>query len=156
MTRNDKILDLYVNGETMQRIGDRYSISRERVRQILHTLGAKRSNGGASLRARRRADNLRMEACKKKNVTSMRVYGVPRKDRDAAPVELRHAYLRYKRNHGRKRDGFHLTLSEWLELWAISGLEVGDGQCVRRADGPYEAWNLIVLPRCNSNARYTN
>lgn len=48
----------YGAGKTLQQIGSRYGISRERVRQILHSLGVPRRSAferGALIRAQRRA-----------------------------------------------------------------------------------------------------
>ena len=39
MTRNEEICEMYVAGSTLQECGERFSISRERVRQILNKAG---------------------------------------------------------------------------------------------------------------------
>ena len=47
--RNAIMEGLYLNGETLEAVGNKYGISRERVRQILHKRGVDPGAGGAVL-----------------------------------------------------------------------------------------------------------
>lgn len=53
ITRTEKMAELYRSGKTLQQIGDMYSVSRERVRQILAPLGFSRESGGSYVRSER-------------------------------------------------------------------------------------------------------
>ena len=49
--RNHDMADLYRSGLTLQEIGNEYSLTRERVRQIVSALGVSKADGGASKRS---------------------------------------------------------------------------------------------------------
>lgn len=52
--RNADIESRYRNGETLQDIGTVYSLTRERIRQILVKRGVTASNGGISVKVQRK------------------------------------------------------------------------------------------------------
>src|SRR4051812_35587825 len=56
MTRNEQIVALRRQGLTLQAIGDRFALTRERVRQISDAHGVKRRDATAGRRISRRND----------------------------------------------------------------------------------------------------
>ena len=53
-SRNADIESRYRNGETLQDVGAVYGLTRERIRQILVKRGVSSSNGGISVKVRRK------------------------------------------------------------------------------------------------------
>ena len=47
--RNHMIIELFRSGRTMQQIGNRFRLSRERVRQILSRFGVETHEGGKAV-----------------------------------------------------------------------------------------------------------
>src|SRR5690606_26760398 len=54
--RDADMVQRYCSGESLQKIGDRYGITRERVRQIVKSFGVTSLDGGVYVAAQRRAE----------------------------------------------------------------------------------------------------
>ena len=54
--RTDAMVTLFTDGATLAEIGQRYGVTRERVRQILAHVGVTRIEGGSHVRAQRKRD----------------------------------------------------------------------------------------------------
>lgn len=163
--RNAEIVRLYRTGHTLQLIGDRYGITRERVRQILARSGVRADDGGASFVARaKRAEreSIRNRKCKARWGMSLHdwqahvaAYGST-SDR-GSPLD-RYAIQR-KAAHTRKI-GWEITFRDWWAIWQDSGKWAergrGQGYCMaRRGDtGPYATDNVYICRSAQNSADY--
>ena len=156
-----EMLALYRKGATLQQVGDRYGITRERVRQILTKLyGIHARHGGAHLVARRRAISkaARKDAqCLAKHGCSVAQYkellemgralmreGVPR---SRTPLG---AFLQQRHNARQCGYSWKLKLWDWWAIWQKSGhwneRGRGAGYWLTRRDksGPFSIENVFI------------
>ncbi|MGH6866889.1 MAG: sigma factor-like helix-turn-helix DNA-binding protein [Methyloceanibacter sp.] len=160
----EEMLGLYRNGATLQQIGDRFGVTRERVRQILKRLyGINALHGGARLiarpkaisnAARKDAKYLAKYGCSYAQVKELlemgRTSGVKR---DRTPIGA----FRVQRRNAR-RDGceWKLTLWEWWTIWQRSGhwneRGRGKGYWLARRDksGPFSVDNVFTASGADS------
>jgi DNA-binding CsgD family transcriptional regulator len=153
-----EMLELYRKGTTLQQIGDRYGITRERVRQILtkhHGMNAKK--GGAHVTARRRAISeaaqrdakyIAKHGCSfaqfKQLLEIGRASGVKR---ERTPVG---AFIRQRCNAQARGYPWKLKLWEWWTVWQKSGhwdeRGRGNGYWLARCDksGPFSVDNVFI------------
>jgi hypothetical protein len=147
---------LYRNGATLQQIGDRYGVTRERVRQILakhHSIDAR--HGGQRVTSRRRAISYAARRDAKYLVKcgcsfaqhkelleigrSLMREGVPR---GRTPVG---AFITQRNNARRCGYSWKLTLWDWWTVWQKSGhwneRGRGHGYWMARRD---KAWPFSV------------
>lgn len=154
---------LYASGVTMFEIGRRYSLSKERIRQILASLGVSGGSGGAAVR-RKLERSLAAEARAKKffdkyGCTEEQFYTVKGSHHEGAKAPL-YAFFR-QRIHARKRGiEWKLSFWEWWCIWDKSGKWDARGRCsdqyvmCRNGDvGAYEVGN-VHIGTCNSNISY--
>lgn len=154
--RAEAMASMYRQGVILADIGEKFGITRERVRQILSVLGIVGKDGGA--RARTAMKNRSAEQAKIARVQAR--WGVDY----ALWLELRAAkitaaYACHKKNAGQRAIPFLLTFPEWLSVWQASGkLHLrgkGIGKyCMSRLSdsGAYELGNVHVQP-CQENSR---
>lgn len=163
------MLASYKHGNTLQQIGDRYGITRERVRQILVRKFNVRGDGGG-IHAR---GALRQQAAMaKKDAKCLALHGITyaqRKvlqelgrqmmaagaGRERTPIG---AFLRQKDSAHNRGIEWKLTLGQWWGIWTESGkwAERGRGRlgyCMSRVGdcGAYEVGNIIIIT-CGQNA----
>jgi len=156
-----KMLVLYHNGETLQQIGDRYGVTRERVRQILtkhHGIDAR--HGGAHVTSRRRtisqaarrdAKYLSKYGCsfaQHKELLEMgRSLSSEGVARGRTPVG---AFIQQRNNARRCGYPWKLTLWQWWTIWQKSGhwndRGRGHGYWLARRDksGPFSIENVFI------------
>jgi hypothetical protein len=139
----------YEDGETLEQIGQRYEVTRERVRQIISKkFGTTARDGGAAERGRRK----RREIHKKRDARSKRVWGCSYRQYLSI---LRHedkptySYWQQRRNAIERGIGWELNLWQWWSLWQQSGhwSERGRnrgnyGMCRLNDTGPYSVDNV--------------
>lgn len=150
--------DLYRNGETLEQIGSKFGLTRERVRQILRRAGVEKSEGGRSVSTERK----REQAAKKRDDACMRKYGCTHEQyqilmgiqrnaesRDRGPIG---AYARQKNSAAQRGIPFTLTLWQWWTIWQESGHweQRGRGRgmyCMARIgdSGAYEVGNVRIV-----------
>jgi predicted DNA-binding protein YlxM (UPF0122 family) len=162
--RDDEICELYRSGYTMQEIGDRYNISRQRIQQILAKFNMTYEDGGNHVKSVARQEQLKQEMDER----SFNNYGYTREQfhmlrgthEDYNKSALGKWY-QFKKNC--EIHGFELQLTplEWWDIWQKSGkfhlLErAGDGYCLGRIDqkGPFSKENCVVR-KFSENCRYT-
>lgn len=140
----------YENGETLEAIGARYGVTRERVRQILTgRFGTRAKDGGQSEISRRK----RREFQKKRDGRSMRMWGCCYRDYHRIlkhPDKPTYAYWAQRKNAIHRKIGWELNLWQWWRLWEQSGhwneRGNGKGYCMCRLNdvGPYAVDNVYI------------
>jgi hypothetical protein len=147
---------LYRSGLTLAAIGERYGITRERVRQLIARHGLSAKSGGASKRAKQR----RAEAQARRDARALKKWGcsfaqyqmlrgMPRKDGSYSKGPTG-AFKRQAQSARDRGIAWHLTLWQWWQIWDASAKwnERGRGQgyvMARKADeGPYSVDNVYI------------
>jgi DNA-binding CsgD family transcriptional regulator len=116
--RIGKMVSMYRQGVTLQKIGDQFGITRERVRQLIGKRGVKSIDGGKSVVAAAQA----LAREQDKEARSIAKYGLPR----AVVEQLRKDGVTYafqqQRNHARIRGiDWKLSFGQWFAIWQASG-----------------------------------
>jgi transposase len=151
-TRADEMAVLYRDGHTLEEIGQRYGLTRERVRQLLTKYhGISRRDGGNKVRSVRRL----VEHDAKRDQRYLAKYGCTFAQWQGLIREPRNptrAYIEQRRNAHTRNIGWELTLWQWWTAWQESGHwhERGRGQhgymMSRKRAGPYAPDNLLFVP----------
>lgn len=146
---------LYLDGWSLQQIGDEYGISRERVRQLLQkdTNVTSAVGGQAVQSARRRA---RKTAAR--DARYLAKYGCSYQQHQAIPQKARKAYRMQAGNARTRGIGWEISLWQWWTVWCESGHWENRGRgsgyvmCRRGDCGPYAVSNVyIATARHNSS-----
>lgn len=168
LQRAAAMADLYRAGNTLQQIGDRYGITRERVRQLLALVGLRGKDGGKSIvsaanaarresafRARRDARTMARFGCDYDTFVRLNE-GVTRRQQKGS---LANAFRNQERTAAYRGIGWEITFPEWVKVWQDSGHinERGQGKdryCMaRKGDvGPYKVGNVYITT-CADNVR---
>lgn len=129
------IVEQYKAGDTMQVIGNRFGLSRERVRQLLQKHGLSRRDGGAHIRSQARAD------------AAAEAVVAAREERKRSRPEFP---VRAAKTYGMSSDEWHVMLIEQAGRCAVCG-DPMDSPVVdhRHADGTVRG---LLCPRCNALA----
>lgn len=161
-SRAAKMIEMYKEGKTLEQIGDSFSITRERVRQIMTKRGITSKDGGRSiisfLGARDKIEIQKKKREKKESkIRSMlgislhsyedivRTYGPVSSNK--SPI---HKYRSQKRNARIWGIEWQLTFAEWWNAWQSSGKYekrgVGSGYVMGRFgdSGPYSLDNIYI------------
>lgn len=152
MTRDEKIENLFRCGWSLERIGLKYGISRQRVQQITKRRGLSKDDGGVTpLREQKREENrkkreiLRDKCCLDKYGCNYKEY---RRLLDAGVVV---AFRQQRANAGLRKIPWCLTLWEWWIIWRQSGQWQKRGRnrgeyCMCRFGdkGPYSVENVYI------------
>lgn len=144
-----QMASLYGSGRTLDQIGKRYSLSRERIRQILTKhLGFNANSGGRHVRSeqqRARTELKRNQKCLIKWGCNWDQYCELRAMRKPT-----RAFASQKRNAGVRGIGWELTLGEWWSIWQQSnrwndrGRGRGFQMCRIGDQGPYSIDNVYI------------
>ena len=147
---------------TMQMIGDKYGLTRERVRQILGKYGIKRNEGGYYKASRIKKENLEAKKIIERENKWLPFYGCTNKEFkkiNKGPYRITKncpaaSYSSFKRFIER-RETVYLTLPQWVKVWKDSGhwrLKIkGKGKCkyiIAKIieEGKYSFCNVHVIP----------
>lgn len=154
---------LYSQGYTLQEIGTRYGITRERVRQVLreYTDIAPKAGGRAKQSAlKRQAD---AAACDARYIAK---YGMTHDEWKACVAAGGTCAFIYQKRTSKSRGiGFEMNLRQWWDLWQASGKweQRGRGRghyCMARIrdTGPYAIGNvqIVSIEQNAAEARYNN
>lgn len=155
--RSSTMAALYEEGFTLQQIGDRYGVTRERVRQLIKKRhGMTCADGGQHKRAedkrRSRADRLDAQTLQKHGCTweqykGLLAIGRGVGSRERTPVG---AFTRQRTNAKVRGIEWTLTLWQWWNLWQASGCwdkrGRGTGYMMCRVGdaGSYEMGNVYI------------
>jgi len=165
--RNHDVIDSYLSGETLEQVGKKYAITRERARQIIKQAGIDFKKCGAYaqkiIKKQASADALKKQkdkkcidiyGCKNDELLSLNDGFIRSKKQSKA-----HRYLRQKRNAAYRGVVFNLTFPQWVDVWNQSGLYDSrgrgiDGYCMsRRGDsGAYEVGNVYIASVIENSA----
>lgn len=144
--RAKEMAELYSQGLTLEQVSERYGITRERVRQLILTLGIARKDGGQAVRTQQK----RAARSQRADALSVERYGLTRAEYAAIPVKARQAFREQKRNARTRGIEWHMTVAEWWDVWQKSGKWPqrgrGQGYCMgRKGDcGPYSVDNVYI------------
>ena len=148
------MMEMYRSGLTLQAIGDRYQITRERVRQILRKCKVSVDEGGQTLRAAAK----RAQRAAARDQRYLAKYGFTYGEYVAIGARARKAYNEQKcsaRNRGLE---FGLTMRQWWDIWQQSGhwneRGRGSGYCMSRVGdrGGYTFGNVYITT-CRENVQ---
>lgn len=153
---------LYSQGYTLQEIGARYSITRERVRQVLAKQGIHGEDGGQAQKGR-----LKRQATKlSRNQRLIDRYGISYAEwKTFTTTGVLQAFREQKRNALYRGVAWELTFVQWWAIWKESGnwLNRGRGRsgfvmARIRDDGPYAVGNVRIITASQNcaEARYNN
>ena len=156
--RELKIISMFKHGHTMEAIGLKFSLSRERVRQILAANNIYGCDGGKHsvvLKQRMREQAYRdSELLPKYSCTRAEYKEIQNKNK-----KLPLAFIDHFRNAIARGIRFKLTFPEWYKLWNDSGhidnrgRKSGQYVMSRKGDkGPYSIDN-IEIKSCNENCK---
>jgi len=160
LTRNDErsieMASLYKSGRTLNEIGQKFELTRERVRQIIskhHGLNAK--HGGKSVIAKKRRiikQAKRDESAIKRCGCTFSQYALLRQMRKPT-----RAFSEQKRNARTRGIEWKLNLWQWWTIWQESGHWDSRGRnngeyvmCRFGDSGPYSVDNVYIAT-CNQN-----
>lgn len=140
----------YEDGQTLEQIGQRYGLTRERVRQIMtEKFGTTGRDGGQSEMARRK----RREFHKKREARCLKQWGCSYRQYHQIlkhPDKPTYAYVQQRRNARARGIGWELSLIQWWKIWEASGhwndrgRGRGYGMCRHRDAGPYAVDNVYI------------
>lgn len=158
--RSEQIKAMYVQGITLEAIGQKFNITRERVRQILRKIDVSRESGGSTLRDEVKRDRKR----KSIDAKYLAAHGVTKERyNEIRSTGILKSYREQKRNAFNRGIGFNLNLEQWFSIWTTSGkLEHrgrGHGKYVmsRINDaGSYEIGNVYIQLADENNREGVN
>ena len=120
MTRSNQMAVLYMSGWTLQMIGDKFGITKERVRQIISNIGITRIDGGAHTRTQKKRiaiQDSREDACQKHWGHSLLEHKHLLK-MQGNPIL---AYRSQRKSAIRREICWDFKFSDWWCIWQKSG-----------------------------------
>lgn len=147
LNRTQEMATAYRNGETLQQIGDRFGLCRERVRRIIAELGLTRRDGGHHARAKVKsaakaadleARTLQKWGCSRQQYLEIR-----------SSTKTMNAFFSQRANADKRGVEWKLTFWQWYSAWQESGKwdQRGRGahdyvMCRHGDVGPYSLENI--------------
>lgn len=119
-TRSQQMVALFIAGNTLQIIGDKFGLTRERVRQILVQERIVWNSGGAHVRKKIKADNIR----KAQDARYLANWGHTRSEHLRISKLPKNPILAFRcqRNNAKRRGiCWHFSFPEWWQIWQDSG-----------------------------------
>jgi len=161
--RADEIKRLHEEGFTLQEIGDEYEVTRERIRQILKSLGFAAKDGGRFKKNQKKKSDFLLEQERR----YMRLYGCSAKDKKkiyglVTDKDSPHGKFSTQRSSASNRGiEWNISLKEWFDIWIGSGkwYERGRGKhgyvMARYNDtGAYEIGNVKIIRSIQNQIEY--
>lgn len=146
--RNERMAAMYRQGLTLEKIGEHFGITRERVRQILAKAGLTRAEGGTSLVARSKkvAKLARLDA------ECLARWGMRHEDlKQLRAIGAAAAYQHQRASAAQRGIKFTLTLPQWWAVWEASGKFADRGRGIGKYvmsrikdSGGYEMGNVHI------------
>lgn len=152
--KHNTITALFKQGKTASQIATLFSVSRQRISQILAARGVSKREGGQHLRIATRDASEKVERERKHleryGCTAEQFRSV-RGDRKLGSKSPYQAFHNQSHNAGYRGVPWRLTFWEWWQVWAESGKweERGRGvtgycMCRNGDEGAYEAGNVYI------------
>ena len=161
---NERVLrmgELYRSGKTLHEIGAEYGVCRERVRQLIKSIGMNRDSGGHTLRVIENARARHTARRDRQDAKYMKVFGCSKsvfveltgmewRSAAAAKKNPGVAYYNQCRKAGYRGIEWNITFPEWWRVWQESGKWErrgrGKGYCMARHgdSGPYSVENVYI------------
>jgi hypothetical protein len=147
--REEKIIAMFRGGLTMQKIGDHFDITRQRVQQILWRRGIVRADGGAKTRVKIKS----LKAIADRDAHWIKKTGglTFEQKRHLAQIGATRVFSHQRCNARHRGISWNLTLAEWWKVWELSGKweqrgRRADGYCMSRIldTGGYEVGNVHI------------
>lgn len=165
--RTQQIIEWCRAGLTLQQVGDRFNISRERVRQIVAANDVLADERGRAIRRKAREQNISDARRLKRDAWAMSIYGCDyatlidlnggSKTRGRDSFAMR--YFQQKRNAMFRGIEFRLTFPQWMRVWneskKLNERGRGHGKFVmsRFGDaGAYEVGNVFIQSADSNNS----
>jgi DNA-binding CsgD family transcriptional regulator len=144
----ERMASMYRQGLTLQKIGDVFHITRERVRQLLRKHGVTSEHGGQH----KTAEAKHSAKVVQRNARSLAAYGLSLEDMNKWRACGAVAAFRSQSNAARNRGiEWKLSFAQWIDIWLESGkLEQrgrGKGKYVMsriKDSGGYEVGNVHI------------
>ncbi len=144
VARELEMADMFRAGNTLQAIGDKYRLTRERVRQLIGRHGLSRKDGG-QLASDKVNENYGMTAGELREVNE-KMPGCSK------------AFFHQKRAAANRGIEWDMTFREWLQiwdgLWDRRGRGHGLVMCRRKDQGPYKVGNVFIATGSFNNSAY--
>lgn len=163
LERAHAMAEKYRAGATLQEIGDYYSVTRERVRQLMtEELGIARKDGGQSQRAKEKIRAAR----NRQDLRRIRKYGVTvaeydliQKHLDSTGASPLHRFSKQKLHAKNRGIEWMLNFAEWWSIWSVSGKWAERGRTgyvmARHGDtGPYAVGNIKIISAKENHSEY--
>jgi DNA-binding CsgD family transcriptional regulator len=117
-SRNERMATMYRQGLTLEKIGQTFNLTRERVRQLVERQGVARQDGGISKTARSKQEARQTRL----DVKSLIRYGLPHQEMNKWRAAGLVAAYRSQENAAANRGiEWGLNFAQWLDVWLTSG-----------------------------------
>lgn len=153
-TKHNTIIELFKQGKTLREIGAMYSVTGERIRQILAAHGVSGQQGGQAVRTAQRSAAIRQkreQACLEKHGCTLEQFDSICTNRPEGSTSPHLIFIR-QRNHAKCRGvEWNLKFWDWFCVWQESGKWDArgrgvEGYCMCRVgdEGAYELGNVYI------------
>jgi DNA-binding CsgD family transcriptional regulator len=116
--RNEKMVGMYRQGLTLEKIGQTFDITRERVRQILTRVGVTAEHGGI----RKQAQAKKQAKVAQRDARSLARWGMTYEQAEVLRRSRAiHSFKNQKYSAKSRGIDWSLTLAQWWDIWQTSG-----------------------------------
>jgi hypothetical protein len=140
----------YKAGKNMQQIGDFYGVTRERVRQVLVSIGINYSSSGRALSADQKRKSAAERRIEWKEQNILKRWGCSVEEhKEGKKLGYVLAFTEQRRNARNRGIEWRLSYKQWIDWWRATGRldargRTGGGYCMSRIgdSGPYSLENI--------------
>ena len=165
LERTKEMVLLYKNDSTLQEIGDKFNITRYRVRQLLLEAGVSGEDSGIKKERAKRKKILLEKITSKRDAKYLKKYGCTYNEKfelygsTADNQSIHHLYTSQQANAKKRGIEWDISLTQWFDVWTESGKweERGQGLYVmgRYNDtGSYEVGNVKIITAAQNAIEY--
>lgn len=148
-SRDASMIGMYQQGLTLEQVGSRYGVSRERVRQILQRNGLSGPNGGKAERLRQKAIQKEEREIRRWGMTYAQKTLLANRWLAKGERDPRVAFTEHKNNARKRGIAFQMTFADWMAVWGDAYGGRGRGSeffvmCRYGDRGPYKLGNVYI------------